>query len=76
MTFRLILRYDPPNRLLRLCRWTWRVGTMGRGGYSAKFTVGLRPALFAFARDLDGWRLTIMGIRLHYDRAYGGVHSP
>jgi len=76
MTFRRIFRYDPDNRLLRLFRVTWQRGTVGDGkGYSNKLTLGLRPRLFGFRREYGGWLLTLFGLRLHYDRSYGGIHG-
>lgn len=76
MTFRRIFRYDPDNQLLRLLRMTWQRETVGDGkGYSAKFTLGLRPCLFSFRREYGGWLLTILGLRLHYDRSFGGIHG-
>ena len=66
-------RLDRGNRLLRLFRVMWSVGQVGDGkGYSAKFSVGLRPTLFRWRREGDGWLLTVLGIRLHMQRSYGG----
>jgi hypothetical protein len=74
MTLKLVGRWSPPERMLRLARVIWSVGEgpgMGRG-YSAKLSVALRPSLLAFRRECDGWLLTVCGLRLHYQRSYGG----
>lgn len=74
MNIKPIMRYDPSNRMLRLARLMWQRGKVGDGvGYSAKLSIGLRPAIFAFHRDWDGWRLTVLGVRLHHQRSYGGI---
>lgn len=76
MAFKFIGRYSPPERLLRLARFVWQTGKVGDGsGYSSKFTLGLRPALFGFRREWDGWLLTVCGLRLHYQRSYGGIFA-
>lgn len=72
---RKIMRYDPSNRLLRVGRVMWERGIVGDGdGYSVKLSVGLRPALFRWKRGSTGWLLTVLGLRVHYDRSYGGTH--
>jgi len=74
MRVRWIGTYDPPNRLIRLIRCLWTHGTVGDGkGYSAKFTIGLRPRLFMWRRESDGWLLTLFGLRLHHKKAWGGI---
>jgi hypothetical protein len=71
---RTILRYDRRNRLLRLARVVWQRGIAGDGtGYSSKLSLALRPAAFAWRREWDGWLLTVAGVRLHYQRSYGGI---
>jgi len=72
MTFKSVLRYSPPERLLRVFRVIWECGEPGLGGYSAKFSVGVKPSLFGFSSEFGGWCLTLLGVRLHYARAYGG----
>lgn len=68
-----VMRYDPGNRLLRIGRVMWERGTVGDGqGYSVKLSLGLRPTLFRWLREGDGWLLTVAGVRLHYRRSYGG----
>ncbi len=70
-----VLRYDPRNHLLRIGRIMWERGTVGsEGSYSVKLTLGLRPSLLSWRRESTGWLLTVLGLRLHYDRSYGGRH--
>jgi hypothetical protein len=71
---KLFARYSPPERMIRLGRVVWAVGEgPGTGkGYSAKLSLALRPSLFGFRRECDGWIATAFGFRLHYSRSYGG----
>lgn len=73
---RYIGRWDSTQKLFRLARFVWQRGTVGdgSGGYSAKFTVGLTPRLFCFGREYAGWRLALCGLRLGYQRSYGGIY--
>lgn len=75
MRFKWVGRYDPGARMLRLARVMWERGTVGDGkGYSTKVSVALRPALFAWNRTgYPEWMLTVMGVRLHVQRSYGGI---
>jgi len=68
-------RYDPRARMLRVCRVMWERGTVGDGkGYSAKLSLALRPVIFGWKRtSYPEWMLTVAGIRIHYQRAYGGI---
>jgi hypothetical protein len=73
MIFKWVGRYDPRNRLLRLCRLVWDRGIVGDGkGYSVKLSLGLRPALLHWRREWDGWLATLFGVRVHFCRSYGG----
>lgn len=74
---RWIGRWDGCGRVLRLVRVMWERGTVGDGrGYSVKLSLGLRPKLFERRSEGHGrgWWLTLAGVRLHYQRAYGGIH--
>ncbi len=77
MRVKWIFRRDTIQGFIRILRVTWERGQPGRpgGGYSAKFTVALDPALFSFIeRDsATDWRFTLLGLRLHYCRSYGGI---
>jgi hypothetical protein len=74
MSTRFLGTWSPRERLLRLARFTWTRGQVGDGqGYSAKFTVGLCLRLFCFGRTYAGWRLALCGLRLGYQRSYGGI---
>lgn len=77
MRLKWIGRYDPGLRALRLGRALWERGTVGDGnGYSAKLSLALHTKLFRW-RHWDGreWCLTLAGVRVHYQRAYGGIQT-
>lgn len=71
LRFRRVMRFDEIQKHLRLFRIMWERGEVGvpNGGYSAKLSVGLMPKLF---HREDG-RWTILGLRIHYCRSYGGI---
>lgn len=74
MKVKWVGRWDPCSRLLRLARLMWTRGTVGDGrGYSAKLTLALRPALFAVRREWQSVAVTLLGVQVHYQRAYGGI---
>jgi hypothetical protein len=73
MKFKPVMRYSPNERMLRLCRLIWERGIVGDGqGYSAMLSLALRPALFHVRKEWDGWRFTLLGVRLHFKRSWGG----
>lgn len=73
MKLQPVMRSDPDARLFRVARLVWDRGTVGDGtGYSVKLSVALAPRLFRFRRELEGWILTLFGVRVHYARSYGG----
>lgn len=73
MKLKLVFRRD--RWLIRIVRVMWIRGTVGDGlGYSAKLSLGLYPRWFAFVRGSNEWRLYLLGLRLHFERAYGGIH--
>jgi len=58
---------------LRLFRFMWERGVVGDGdGYSAKLAVALRPKLFRFEREWDGWRINLIGIEVSKRVSWGG----
>lgn len=71
LRFKLVLRFDEIQQHLRLFRVMWERGEVGhgKGGYSAKLAVGLMPRLY----HREGGRVTILGLRVHYARSYGGI---
>jgi hypothetical protein len=70
LRIKTVLRFDEIQGHLRLFRVMWERGTVGDGrGYSAKLAVGLMPKLF---HREDG-RVTVLGLRIHYCRSYGGI---
>lgn len=73
MRMKLVCTRD--GRLIRLVRVMWIRGIVGDGvGYSAKLSLGLYPRWFTFVRGSNEWRLYLLGLRLHFERAYGGIH--
>lgn len=74
MTLKRVFRYDSSNRLLRLFRVIWDGPELSRGGWpvSKKLSVGLRPTLFRWRREDDGWLLTVLGLRVRYRVSHGG----
>lgn len=75
LRFKWVMRLDTIQRHFRLFRLLWERGNVGDGfGYSAKFSVALDASIFRpIHRDANtDWMLTILGIRLHYCRSYGG----
>lgn len=75
---KLFLTWSPTERLLRMGRLCWANGKPGQpgGGYSASLSMGLTPRLFRFQRGLLGeWALTLLGVRVHHKRSYGGYQG-
>ncbi len=73
MKIQTVFRVDPTARLIRIARLIWDRGVVGDGkGYSNKLSVALAPRFAGFKRELHGWIVTILGIRIHYCRSYGG----
>lgn len=68
-----VCRWSATEKLLRLVRVVWARGHVGFGGYSAKVSLGLTPKLFHFRRGWNEFHLTLLGVRLHYLRSYGGM---
>ena len=70
----LFCRWDPEAKFLRLGRIVWARGKgPGTGkGYTAKLSLALRPKLLGFATGCHEWEATLLGLRVHYQRAYGG----
>jgi hypothetical protein len=76
MKLKTVFRWDRAARLLRLCRLNRTVGRVGDGkGYSSKTSLALTPRLFSFRRDFGEWILTVLGVRLHHVRSYGGIFA-
>ena len=75
LKFKSVMRLDRRARMLRLFRIMWVKGIVGDGkGYSAQFSVALRPSLFQFHKEFSSYFLTLFGLRLHFERSYGGTH--
>lgn len=81
MRLKWVFRRDEIQRHFRIARLMWERGEVGfgNGGYSAELTFALRPSLFSWTprRDIgfNGFLLTVLGIRIHYERSYGGIYA-
>lgn len=74
MRFKAVFRRD--GYMVRLFRVMWTRGIVGDGdGYSAKLSVAVRPTLFRWRSEYSGWLLTLFGVRVHFDKSFGGIHS-
>lgn len=72
MKFRWIGRLDRDQKLIRLCSILWGK-TPREGGHRNRLSISVRPALFHFRCEVDGWRVTVAGLRLHLKRHPLGV---
>lgn len=77
MVLKPVLTYERGSRLLRVGRLMWERGTVGDGkGYSAKLSLALWLSRYGICRcwreEDGGWIVSILGIRFHYVRSYGG----
>jgi hypothetical protein len=71
-----VMRWDRGAKILRLFRlYSNPAGIMDGSRYAWKATVALTPRLFRVKRELDGLIVVVCGLRLHYQRAYGGHYS-
>ncbi len=75
MKARLVFRRDGIQGFYRIARMLWTRGTVGDGrGYSAKLSLAVDWRLLDWGRDAStDWRITLLGVRLHYCRSYGGI---
>jgi hypothetical protein len=77
MKVKSVFRWSPHERLYRIGRIIWRRGKgPGHGAprnYDAQLTLALCPTLFRWESRSDCWFLRLLGIRIHYERSYGGV---
>ncbi len=71
MRLKRVMQSD--GKKLRLCRLMRDVGNVGDGnGYSEKLTLSLACRLLGWSSDWHEWRLTLLGVEVHYKRSYGG----
>lgn len=81
MRLKRVMRLDTIQRHFRLFRLMWERGIVGfgNGGYSAKLSIAVEPKLFRKepAKNLgfNGWLVTVFGVRVHYERSYGGIYA-
>jgi len=75
MKVKPVFRMAGTDWLFRLFRVTWTRGTVGDGtGYSCKLSLGLYPRIAGFIRGWNEWRLYVLGLRIHFQRDFGGIH--
>lgn len=73
MKLKRVFRRD--GALIRLFRLMWTKGRVGDGnGYSCKLTLGLYPCPFSWRSSGDEWFLYLGGLRIHFQRSWGGIH--
>jgi hypothetical protein len=70
--FKWVFRYDKYEKILRIFRVCFDVGEMDGKGYSAKISLALSRKVFKIQKEMDGIRLHILGIRIHFKKSYGG----
>lgn len=74
MTIKWVGTYSKREKKIRLFRVLWERGKRGaEGWHSNSFAVSLWPRIFKYEPELWGWAVTILGVRLHRKRAYGGT---
>lgn len=73
MKFKPVWTWSAPERKVRLFRIVWERGVVGDGdGYSAMLSFSFVPRLYANVPVLFGFDVTVLGVRMHHKRAYGG----
>lgn len=73
MRLKLVLTWSPEEKKVRICRLLWSRGVVGDGkGYSCGLSLNLVPHLFMVRREWNSWRITFLGVGLHFQKAYGG----
>jgi hypothetical protein len=73
LRFRWIGMYSPAERKTRLFKVIRNKGLPGlQGGHSAFVSVSLMPGLFRWARRGSEWRLTVLGLSVHYRKSTSG----
>lgn len=75
MKIKPVFRSD--GKILRLVRIIWERGGVGDGkGYSAHLSLALHKRLWNASREgIHRIEVTILGLRVSYNRAYGGHFS-
>jgi len=67
MKFRWIGRLDRQQKLIRLGSFLWGIH-LNDPGHRNRLSVSVRPTVFHFRREVDGWFVTVAGVRLHMKR--------
>lgn len=71
---KLFCTWDSRAKLLRLGRLVWKCGE-GPGfgkGHCSMLSLALTPKLFGFRREHFDTFVTLFGVRLHFQRSFGG----
>lgn len=71
---KLFCTWDSRAKLLRIGRLVWKRGD-GPGfgkGWCSKLSLALTPRVARFDRAWHEWAVTLLGVRIHYQRSYGG----
>lgn len=70
-----VWRWSPSERKLRIVRFIRWVGVVGDGkGHSTMHTLSLAPAIYRVERGGHDFALTLLGVRYHWQRRWGGKH--
>lgn len=72
MKFRWIRRLDSQQKIFRVGSFLWG-NHANDPGYCNRLSVSVRPAVFHFRREVDGWFVTVAGVRLHMKRHPRGM---
>ena len=74
LRFKFIGTWSKEERKIRLFKWTWATGDdcSVKDWHSSSFKISLWPKIFKYEPELWGWALTILFMRFHRKRAYGG----
>ena len=69
-----INRYSQSEKKLRVLRVLYANGlnSLVKGWFSAALSVSFVEKLFGWERGFAEWRVTILGIQLHWQRHFGG----
>lgn len=78
MGFKKVMRWDDGNRIFRIARFTWTKGArqdIGKGeAYSAKLSLGISLKPFECKSCCDGFTICLLGLRVHFQKSFGGIY--
>lgn len=73
MKLKRVMTYSPSEKKVRICRISWR-RVKGDPGYSRCVSVNLKPWIFRFWREWDGFFLTCVGVQVHFKASGCGTY--